>query len=110
PSTIAKPTRSDRPDGSSRPSAARPGPDWSGITAARARAACWGRRWATALDSPRRGRLLRQLERPEEHDLVLEVDAELLPRSTPRLGHQRDGVGGPGAVGVLDEVRVPRRD
>jgi len=44
PRTIAKPTSSDRPDGSRRASAARFGPDWSGITAARARAACWGRR------------------------------------------------------------------
>src|SRR5436305_567154 len=42
--------------------------------------------------------------------LVLELDAELLVRPVPRLGHQRDRVGSPRATGVLDGVRVPRGD
>ena len=71
----------------------------------RAHAAHLRRRAATAPTVERR-----QLERAEELDLVLELDAELLARAPARLGHQRDRVGACGAAGVLDEVRVPRRD
>ena len=46
----------------------------------------------------------------EEANLVLEHDAEPLVDAPPRLGHQRDRVRRGGAAGVLDEVRVPRRD
>jgi hypothetical protein len=52
----------------------------------------------------------RQLERAEEAHLVLEDDPELLVHPATRLGHQRDRVGGGGTAGVLDEVRVQRRD
>src|SRR5439155_15312911 len=46
----------------------------------------------------------------EEDHLVLELDAVLLPGAAPCLGHQRDRVLGARAAGVLDEVRVSRRD
>src|SRR5436305_1252146 len=80
----------------------------NGRTAARGRP----RRAPTSMaeGSPRHERLLPQLERPEELDLVLEHDAVLLARPPAGLCHQRDRVRGPGAVRVLDEVRVPRRD
>src|SRR5689334_20466794 len=52
----------------------------------------------------------RQLEFAQQLDLVLEADAVLLVRTTPRLGHQGDRVRGRGTVGVLDEVRVLRGD
>src|SRR5215210_1264627 len=69
------------------------------------------RRVATAASSPRRPRLLpRHLDFAEELDLVDELDAELLTRATARLAHQRERVGRSRAVGVLDEVRVARRD
>ncbi len=51
-----------------------------------------------------------QLELAEELDLVLEPDAELLVRATPRLGHEGERVRRRRAAGVLDEVRVLRRD
>src|SRR5207247_6703527 len=51
----------------------------------------------------------RQLELAEEHDLVLQLDAELLVRPPPGLGHQRNRVVGARVVGVLDEIRVSRR-
>ena len=62
--------------------------------------------------SPRRARPLqrRQLERPEELHLVLELDTELLAHAPARLGHHRDAVGGRRTARVLDEVRVARRD
>ena len=41
---------------------------------------------------------------------MLELDPELLVRPAPRLGHQRDRVSRARALGVLDEVRVPRGD
>ena len=62
------------------------------------------RDFAAGAPAPTSG--VRKLERPEELDLALEKDAELLPRSSPRLHHQADCVLGPGASGVLDEVRV----
>ena len=54
--------------------------------------------------------LLRQLDRAEERDLVLQVDTVLHAGAAARLRHERDRVGRPSAAGVLDEVRVPRRD
>ena len=41
---------------------------------------------------------------------MLELDAELLVHAPARLGHQRERVGRRRAAGVLDEVRVARRD
>src|SRR3954469_14737939 len=68
----------------------------------------------TWLTSPLRARVLlpelRELERAEELDLALELHAELLGGTTPRLGHQRDRLGRTRLRGVLDEVRVPGRD
>src|SRR3954453_1118672 len=52
----------------------------------------------------------RQREQPEELDLVLELDSVLREYPATCLGHQSDRVGSAGPVGVLDEVRVPRRD
>ena len=52
----------------------------------------------------------RKLERADEADFVLELDAEFLERPPACFGHQRDGVGGPALARVLDEVRVPRGD
>ena len=46
----------------------------------------------------------------EHDDLLLELDAELLARPAPRLGDQGEAVGRRRAAGVLDEVRVTRRD
>src|SRR5690242_3522498 len=51
-----------------------------------------------------------QLQLAEELDLVLQADAELLERAPARLGHERERIRGRGAVRVLDEVRVLRRD
>src|SRR4029079_6077239 len=53
---------------------------------------------------------LGQLELAEELDLVLEPDAELLERAAARLGHESERVCSGGPIGVLDEVRVLRRD
>src|SRR2546430_850775 len=68
--------------------------------------------WATRLTSPRREPLLqrRQLQRAQELDLVLELDAELVPGPSTGLRHQGDGVARARTVDVLDEVGVPRRD
>ena len=41
---------------------------------------------------------------------MLEHDAEMFVGTEPRLGHQRERVGGRGLAGVLDEVRVAGRD
>ena len=65
--------------------------------------------------SPRRGRARSLLRRrapatAEQHDLVLELDAVLLARAAAALRHQRQAVGGRRPAGVLDEVRVLRRD
>src|SRR5215831_14596247 len=68
---------------------------------------------ATPGTSPRPERVLLQVgqfELPEEDDLVLEVDAVLLPGAAARLGHEGECVRRARAVGVLDEVRMPRRD
>src|SRR5919108_701910 len=51
----------------------------------------------------------RQLDRPEQLDLVLELDAELLARTAARLLHEGERIGGAGPAGVLDKFRVPRR-
>src|SRR5262245_33459668 len=58
----------------------------------------------------RSGLKRRQLERADELNFVLEDDAVLLASPAAGFGHQGDRVGGTGAVCVLDEVRVPRRD
>jgi hypothetical protein len=50
----------------------------------------------------------RQFERPQELNFVLELDPVGHVCSAPSLCHQGDRIHGPGAVGVLDEVRVPR--
>src|SRR6185312_8802500 len=110
PSTIANPIARERPEGRNRTRPSPPRPALSGITVARVRAACWGRRSATGLRSPPAGWLLRKLERPEKDDFVLEAHSELLGRAPPRFGHQRDRVGSTGGVGILDEVRVAGRD
>src|SRR5262249_57647712 len=47
---------------------------------------------------------------PEEDAPVLELDAVLLPGGAARLGHEGECVRRARAVGVLDEVRMPRRD
>src|SRR5207244_6049261 len=52
----------------------------------------------------------RQVQSAYEPHLALELDAELLRRAAAGLGHQRKSVGRPRLAGVLDEVRVPRRD
>jgi len=41
---------------------------------------------------------------------VLELDSVLLACTPAGFCHQRDRVGGAGSIGVLDEVRVARRD
>ncbi len=41
---------------------------------------------------------------------MLELDAEPLAHPAARLDHQRDAVGRGRLAGVLDEVRVARRD
>src|SRR5438132_4366282 len=68
----------------------------------------------TGVTSPRGRRVLllerRQLDVAEEDDLVLELDAVLLPGPAPRFCHQRERIVRPCAVGVLDEVRVTRGD
>src|SRR5262249_40039239 len=51
-----------------------------------------------------------QADRAEQLDLVLEVDVEALARPAARLPDQRGHVGRAGVAGVLDEVRVHRRD
>src|SRR4051812_4226182 len=56
------------------------------------------------------GRSLVQGYRPERLDLVPELDPELLPRAAACLAHQGDGILRTGLAGVLDEVRVLRRD
>jgi len=50
----------------------------------------------------------RQLQRPQELNFVLELNPVGLVCSAPSLGHQSDRIRSTGAVGVLDEVRVPR--
>src|SRR5256885_2837834 len=60
--------------------------------------------------SPAGTLLVRQRWRSQELDLVLELDAVLLAGASAGFCHQRNRVGGAGSVGVLDEVRVARRD
>ena len=121
---IAKASRSERPEGTSRPRSRRsPGSRrGNGTTTLAARARGRDPRSssspaATASDfaaarvrSYRGAGAARRHAIAEEHDLVLELDAELLARTAARLGHQREAVGGRRAAGVLDEVRVLRRD
>src|SRR5829696_419813 len=64
----------------------------------------------TMTSSPSAERVLLGEGDTEELYLVLQVDAELLARAPPRFDHQRERVLGPRRVGVLDEVRVARRD
>src|SRR5512141_586285 len=100
------PTAIERPDGMNRARSAR---EWARLLVRSCRACS-----AMRLTSPRGPAVLpaerRQLERPQEHDLVLELDAVLLRSAPTGLGHQRNRVRGSCAVGVLDEVRVPRGD
>ena len=51
-----------------------------------------------------------QRQRAHELDLVLELDSVFFVRPASRFGHQCKRVSGPSCVGVLDEIRVPRRD
>src|SRR5579862_660401 len=104
----ANPTSSDLPDGARRRSDGAAGR--TGRAAARA-IACL-RAGATLPDSPLCRRPLQggQLERPEELDLVLELDAETLVDARSGLGHQRQRVGRGRAACVLDEVGVPLGD
>src|SRR5919108_315256 len=65
-------------------------------------------------DSPRDPQVLRlewrQFEVADEHDLALERHAELFVDAAARLHHQSHAVRARSAPGVLDEVRVLRRD
>src|SRR5262245_5340285 len=98
----AAPTSSDRPDGAKRSTSTR----WRGGS--------WRTFSATPATSPPGEPVLlgerRHCEVAEEDDLVLELHPVPLPRPAPRLRHQGQGFLGAGAVGVLDEVRVARRD
>src|SRR6266571_994972 len=64
--------------------------------------------------SPWAGRVLlvqrRQLELAKEDDLVLELDAVLLPGAAARRRHQRNRISRPRPVRVFDEVGMARRD
>src|SRR5215831_7588117 len=74
---------------------------------------CANRRMRTKIAASRRPRLVsegRKLQRPQELDLMLELDSVRLVRSTSCLGHKGDRIRGACAVRVLDEVGVPRRD
>src|SRR4051794_139748 len=107
------PTRIERADGRNRQAGDRP--RGSVATAARARGGlpcARRRRRATRVPSTRRPHLLRRghLDVAEKLDLMDELDPELLPCAAPGLPHQREGVCRPRATGVLDEVRVLRRD
>src|SRR5206468_4002122 len=109
-----RPIASERRDGTSCSSRAGP-TRGSGATAARARGsrACTRRRLATRPGSPPGRSLLpdgREVEVAEELHLVSKHDAVLLECTPARLGHQRDRIRGAGAVDVLDEVGVLRRD
>src|SRR5437016_14442906 len=98
------PSAIERPDGANRPTSGSP--RRAGSATARAVVL---RRAATPLTSPLR-RIPLQLERAHELHLMLELDAESLPDAPARLGHQRETVGRRRTAGVLDEVRMPRRD
>jgi hypothetical protein len=116
--TMPKPIAIDRRDGAIRPSHAR------GRSRGKAPRQGSGTVSTRAMDRGKRARagmfncssperpLLRlwQLDVAQQLDLVLEPHAELLQRAPASLGHEREGVGGRRAVGVLDEVRVLRRD
>ena len=67
-------------------------------------------RWARRRGSSGPRRRAGQAHVAEQHDLGLELDAELLARAPARLAHQREAVGRRRPAGVLDEVRVLRRD
>src|SRR5918911_2726745 len=102
--SMAPATRSARPVGTRSARRARSG--------APSRRRCGNGATATPTTSPLRRGLLqrRQRDRPEELDLVLKLDAELLQRAPPGLLHQRQRVGRAGTARVLDEVRVAWRD
>src|SRR4029079_14884042 len=51
-----------------------------------------------------------QRDRADHLHLVVQLDPELLAGAAARLDHQRDHVVGGRTTGVLDEVRVHRRD
>src|SRR4051812_23291904 len=104
----ATPTAMERPDGRNSSERAR-----EGSRATASRAGDWRGGRVTTRTSPRQPTLLphrRQLGHLEELHLVLELDAVLLECTAPGLGHQRDRVLAPRIAGVLDEVRVHRRD
>src|SRR5262249_38311513 len=105
----ASPTSTERIEGARRPSAGRAIVRRAGSTAERAVGLL---RAATSDTSPPRPVPLqgRQLQRAEELDLVLELDAVGLEHPAARLRHDGEAVGRRRRVGVLDEVRVPRRD
>src|SRR5256885_3119913 len=51
-----------------------------------------------------------QFELSQKLDLVLQPHVELLVSAPARLGHERESIGGRGALGVLHGNRVLRRD
>src|SRR6476660_1246208 len=67
---------------------------------------------AMRLDSARGRSFLRvrQLREPEEDDLALQGDPDLVVRAATCLDHQAHTIRARRPVGVLDEVRVLRRD
>src|SRR5262245_15385414 len=114
-----KVTRSERPEGTKRTRSKRaPAAPRGNGTTTLAAAPCRRERRALRpptmrLDSARRGAFLRRsryLQEPRKGDFALELDAELLARPAPRLGHEGETVHGRRAARVLDEVRVLRRD
>ena len=120
----ANPTSSERPEGTKRASRGdrrRPHAGTGRRRSPRARASRSCARLVPFRPRARflpRGRRSPRLRRsavrrrrvPEQHDLVLELDPEPLARPPAGLGHQREAVRAGRAAGVLDEVRVPRRD
>src|SRR5262245_44976069 len=117
PASAPKAISSVRPEGTSRPSSRRSPGSMRGkgttTLAVRARGRSRPARPLVAtgpISAPGPVLLDLQGERAEEDDLVLEVDAELLTRTAARLPHQREAILARRPAGVLDEVRVTRRD
>src|SRR4051794_10199972 len=112
----ARPARTDLPDGRKRKPPGRFSLTARGAGAATARPREALVRAVTRSGSPPGGRLLRSApkrrgaEAAEELDLVPKLDAVFLVRAAAGLDHQRDRVRAACPVGVLDEVRVLRRD